>query len=70
MKVEYKSAKGVCIVSVKDGLYYYGDGKELNAFGISPNQFLRFNPYMDYIGDKNKKPTDEITAWIKANRKE
>ena len=70
MIVEYKSKHGICIVYVRDGLYYYGDGENINAFGVSANQFLRFNPYMDYIKDKNERPNEKIKKWISDNQKE
>lgn len=69
MIVEYKSKQGLYIVRVHDGLYYYGNGKELNAFGISANHFLRFNPYMDYVKGNGEQPSESIKEWILDNQK-
>lgn len=68
MIVEYKDKSGYCIVRISEKKYYYGDGKEINTFGISANQFLRFNPYMEYVGDKGIKPNDAVAKWINDNR--
>lgn len=64
MITEYRSEHGVSIVRVRQDLYYYGDGERINAFGKSANQFLRFNPYMDYVADKNEQPGPIIKKWI------
>ena len=66
LAVEYKSSDGFYIVMVSDGKYYYGDGETLNAIGVSANQFLRFHPYMDYVGGSENLP-DKITKWIEQN---
>lgn len=47
MKVLYKNNSGLFIAELESGLYYYGNGKNINAIGTSPNQFLRFNPYFE-----------------------
>lgn len=67
LKTEYTGKGGFFIVRVDEKKYYFGDGKEINAFGISPNQFLRFHPYMEYVGDKAVEPTDDIKKWIESN---
>lgn len=69
MTVEYKSKHGIYIVRVRDGLYYYGNGDEINSFGVSANQFLRFNPYMDYVGGKGEPLKQSIITWITNNEK-
>ena len=69
IKAEYKDPDGFYIVRISDNKYYYGDGKTLNAFGISANQSLRFHPYMEYIGDRNEPASDDVAAWIAKNRK-
>lgn len=64
MRTEYKSDDGFYIVRISDSKFFYGDGKTANGFGISANQFLRFNPYMTYVGDQNQTPSDEVVKWI------
>ena len=55
MKVLYKSGKIYLIRTDSNSKYniYYGDGNNINGFGVHPVQFLRFNAYMDYVEDKN-----------------
>jgi hypothetical protein len=53
MIAEYKSISGIYIVKVSENKYYYGNGETTNAFGISANQFLRFNPYMEKAERQN-----------------
>lgn len=60
MIVEYKNDAGVYIVRVGESKYYYGNGKSFNGFGISAAQFLRFNPYLDYVGDREEAPPEDI----------
>ena len=67
MIVEYKDADGFYIIRLSNGKYYYGDGKTVNSFGISANQFLRFHPYMDYVGEQIEKPPENIITWIEKN---
>ena len=67
MIVEYKDEFGFYIVRLSNGRYYYGDGKTINSFGISANQFLRFHPYMEYVGDKITLPSENVTEWITQN---
>ena len=67
MIVEYKDESGSYIVRLSDGRYYYGDGKTINSFGISANQFLRFHPYMEYVGDKITLPSENVSDWITQN---
>lgn len=53
IKAEYKSDSGIYIVKINENKYYYGNGDTINAFGISANQFLRFNPYMQNVETEN-----------------
>ena len=69
MKLLYKNDDGVCIVKLSDKKYYYGNGKTFGGFGVEPNQFLRFNPYMKYVGDKEEKVPDPILEWLQENIK-
>lgn len=62
--VEYKSNAGLYIVRLGEDQYYYGNGGSINGFGVSPVQFLRFNPYLEYVGEKNEKPPEQIQKWI------
>ena len=64
LKLLYKNEDGVCIVKVSDKKYYYGDGKTFGGFGVSPNQFLRFNPNMEYVEDKEEKIPEQAIDWI------
>lgn len=68
MIAEYMDEQGFFIVQLPDGRYYYGDGSTVNAFGISANQFLRFHPYMNYVGDKNIKPSQSVIQWLDKNQ--
>ena len=70
MKAEYMSNDGFYIVRISEGRYFYGDGKTANGFGISANQFLRFNPYMTYIGDQDLTPSDEVIRWIEEHNQD
>lgn len=67
IKLKYKSGSGVYIVSVSENKYYYGNGKTINALGISANQFLRFNPYMEKAESPNvpKHIEDKISEMLK-----
>lgn len=65
LKVEYVGEDGLQIVRITENKYYFGDGSTINAIGISPNQFLRFHPYMEYVGNTNTKPTETIEKWLK-----
>lgn len=65
--VEYKSEGGLYIIRINEKKYYYGNGLDLNAVGISANQFLRFNPYFEYVENENLPIPDEIRQWIKNN---
>lgn len=64
IKAEYKDNSGYYIVKLDTNKYYYGDGKTINSIGISANQFLRFNPYMEYVADKDIKPSEPVVEWI------
>ena len=70
LTVEYKNNSGTYIVRVDEGKYYYGNGSSFNGFGISPVQFLRFNPSMDYVADKKEEPPEIIVKWIEEHIKE
>ena len=65
LSVEYKDGE-FYIVRISEKKYYFGDGETLNSIGISANQFLRFHPYMDYVGG-SEKPPDKIVRWIEQN---
>lgn len=67
LKTEYKGEDGFFIVRIDEKTYYFGDGKETNAIGISPNQFLRFHPYMEYVGDRMDEPSASVKKWIDEN---
>lgn len=62
--MQYIDDEGYCIVRVDENKVYYGNGTSTNAFGVSANQFLRFNPYMRYVGDNNQKPSGAVAKWI------
>lgn len=68
MNAEYKGDDGFYIVRLPDGEYYYGDGKTVNSVGISANQFLRFHPYMEYVGERNERVSNAVQEWIAKNR--
>lgn len=68
LRVEYADDDGFQIVMVDEKKYYYGDGKTVNAFGISANQFLRFHPYMKYVANENVKVNENSLAWINKNK--
>ena len=71
MIAEYKSISGIYIVKVSENKYYYGNGETTNAFGISANQFLRFNPYMEKTKNSNVPShiEDKIFEMLKENQK-
>ena len=71
MIAEYKSISGIYIVKVSENKYYYGNGETTNAFGISANQFLRFNPYMEKTKSQNvpNNIADKIFEMLKENQK-
>ena len=58
---------GTCIVRIKDDLFYYGNGDDLNMLGKSPMKFLRFNPYMEYVEGKGYEVPPPIIDWIEEN---
>ena len=60
LKVLYKNDAGVVIVRLSDDLYYYGNGKAFGGLGVAPTQFLRFNPNLEYVGDKKEELKQEI----------
>ena len=71
MIVEYKSVSGTYIVKVSKNKYYYGNGETMNAFGISANQFLRFNPYMEKVKNQSvpNHIENKIFEMLKENQK-
>lgn len=71
LKLEYKSKSDVYIVRVSENKYYYGNGETINAFGISSNQFLRFNPYMEKVESQSvpKYIEDKIFEMLKESEK-
>ena len=71
MIVEYKSVSGTYIVKVSENKYYYGNGETTNAFGISANQFLRFNPYMEKAKNQSvpNHIENKIFEMLKENQK-
>ena len=71
MIVEYKSVSGTYIVKVSENKYYYGNGETTNAFGISANQFLRFNPYMEKVKNQSvpNHIENKIFEMLKENQK-
>ena len=71
MIAEYKSVSGIYIVKISENKYYYGNGETTNAFGISANQFLRFNPYMEKTKNPNvpNRIEDKIFEMLKENQK-
>lgn len=64
LTVEYQGEDGLQIVRIDNGKYYFGNGEDVNAVGISANQFLRFHPYMTFVGDQQIKPSEQVTEWI------
>lgn len=66
--VQYIGDDGYCIVKIAENKVYYGNGRDTNAFGVSANQFLRFNPYMRYVGDNNQKPSNAVGNWISKHK--
>lgn len=71
MIAEYKSVSGTYIVKVSENKYYYGNGETTNAFGISANQFLRFNPYMEKVKNQSvpNHIENKIFEMLKENQK-
>ena len=66
MQVLYKS-NGIYIVKINDKKFYYGNGKTINGFGVHPVQFLRFNPYMEYVANQDIPVPNHIQEYIKNN---
>lgn len=66
MRVIYKNEDGVCIVELPNGKYYYGNGETFGGVGVSPNQFLRFNPCLVHAKDGEEVPKP-IREWIEKN---
>lgn len=68
MKVLYKNKDDVCIVQLPGDKYFYGNGKTFGGIGVSPNQFLRFNPYLDYVAEDNIEVPEAIMEWLDKNK--
>ena len=64
LKLLFMNEIGTCIVKISEKKYYYGNGETFGGFGIAPEQFLRFNPYLDYVGDKDLPVPDVVRKWI------
>jgi hypothetical protein len=69
MKVRYKSGS-LYIIEIINEKVYYGNGENLNSFGCHAVQFLRFNPYMEYVGDKNILVPEKIKQYIEQHMDE
>ena len=67
MRVLYRGESGVMIVKLPNGRYFYGDGETFGGYGIAPSQFLRFNPFLEYVEDQNIPVPGKIKKWIKNN---
>lgn len=63
MKVMYSNGD-IFVIQVKEELYYYGDGKKINAFGQNAVQFLRFNPYLKDVSNQRIAIPDSIAKEI------
>ena len=63
----YKNKDGVYIIQISQGVVYYGNGKDINGFGFSALQFLRFNPYME-MTEENEQVPEDIKKYIIANK--
>lgn len=68
MITEYFDGGSMYIIKLESDKYYYGDGKTINSFGSSANQFLRFNPYFNYVANDGIKPSDAVIKLINENR--
>jgi hypothetical protein len=78
MKVLYRSSGNIeidgnilnfestYIISLDDkNKVYYGDGKNTNSIGFfGPLQFLRFDPYLEYVGDQEVEIPENIIRFI------
>jgi hypothetical protein len=67
MQVLYKN-NGVYIVKISENKFYYGNGKDINGFGVHPVQFLRFNPYMEYVECQKIPVPNKIREYIVAHK--
>ena len=67
LKLLYMNDDGVCIVQLPDNRVYYGNGRTFGGIGISANQFLRFNPNMDYVADRELDIPEPVMKWIEEN---
>ena len=67
MRVLYRGESGAMIVKLPNGRYFYGDGETFGGYGITPSQFLRFNPFLEYVEDQNVPVPGKIKKWIKNN---
>lgn len=66
MKVVYQS-DDLYLIEINRKKYYYGNGDNINAFGKSAVQFLRFNPYIEDVAEKKIAIPQKIIDYIKNN---
>ena len=59
----YKNNNGCYIIQVAQCAVYFGNGKDINGFGIAAVQFLRFNPYIESV-QPNEQGPDAIKEYI------
>jgi hypothetical protein len=67
MKALYKSGETM-IIKIKADLVYYGNGESINAFGETAAQFLRYNPYMTDVSEKEITIPEAIKNAIKSHK--
>lgn len=63
MKAVYQS-DDLYLIKIADEAYYYGNGTTMNNIGDSAVQFLRFNPYMEDVSEKEVKIPKRIVRYI------
>jgi hypothetical protein len=69
VQVLYKDGN-TYIVKVSEGKYYYGNGTDRNGFGVHPVQFLKFNPYLEYVAKQNILVPKKIKSYIESHIQE
>ncbi len=67
-QVEYKNDSGAYIIRLSSGQYYFGNGGTFNGYGVSAEQFLRFNPYMDNVAGTGIEPSKAVKKWIEKHK--
>lgn len=67
MKALYMSDDAY-LVKVENKKFYYGNGETLNAFAESAAQFLRFNPYMEDVSEKEAEIPQKVIDYINKNK--